>query len=929
MTPSSQLLPRTVAASLLFSVLGSSLFARELKVDARGGADYTTLAAAVAAAGAGDTLVIAKGSGPYRETLYIKQSGTAATPIVVEGNGETVTGFAPLVFQREGDTWTARLPQAFPTVIAFNGVRILQDAGGTFLGPVKLREDNRTVELLPGASPEGWEASARDCAVRVTGASHQVYRNLVATGGTNDGFNIHGDGKGLRFENITAANNLDEGFSAHDDTVCEILGGDFWGNDNGISNNLNTVMTATDITIHDNIGWGLGFSGNTVSHLANVQIWNNGMAQVRFESKASGTLKNVVAWAPSWVERPWTTYKESSTSRAAPTVFRGEAPLPSSELWQGSLQIGANPPPAFPKAKIAPPVATSITRPVAASPSSTPAAVTPAAVNASGVDVAALIRQAIKSGQPSLQIPAGIHRVSETILIDDARNLTIDGTGVTLVMTDGRRGLLRINRADRLQLRGFTLAYDPIRHTQATITRVAANSFDFAVQDGYPDLTPDYSRPPAHLFTAAGRRHPDAVDFYKPALTLATPRTGTATAPSSWPATLAAGDQVVFDRRELDRANAVEIRENKGPVLFEDFTVLDSPALGFAGRYCEAEVILRRVVIRPGPPPAGARQPRLFSTNADAVNFVQCRIGPRLEACDFSGMGDDSLNVHGYFLPVVRMLSPTVFLTALPNGPSDLVKPLRRGDALRIYEPGAFSVISGATFRSIRALPDVGDVTDAEMKVLYPIGLGRIFTVYQVELDAPAKLVAGQWFDCPAVNSGGFVVRDSYFHDHRGRGLRIMAGDGVVENNRFERLTKSAISVGPELGFWREAGWVKNLRITGNKIRDVGIDRSLAANGSYVPGAIGVFVHTQSGKPPYPPGNEDIVIENNLIEGSSVAGIHAYAAAGITIRGNTLRRTNLVRTAGSSDPVNHLVTTGPISTEGVAGVKLENNTVTP
>ncbi|MFA6286644.1 MAG: right-handed parallel beta-helix repeat-containing protein [Opitutaceae bacterium] len=891
-------------------IAGTTLAARDLVVDQRGGAPYKTLSSAAAEAAPGDTLIIAKGSGPYRETLFIKQSGTAGAPIVVDGNGETVTGFASLVFAREGYVWIARLPQAFPVVIAHKGARILQDAAGTFLGPIKLRADNRTIELLPGASPEGWEASDRDYAVRTAGASHHVYRNLVATGGANDGFNLHGAGKNLRFENITAANNLDEGFSAHDDTGCEILGGSFWGNDNGLSNNLNTVMTATDIKIHDNIGWGLGFSGNTVSHLTNVQIWNNGMAQVRFEGKSSGTLKEVIAWAPPWNSRPWTTYKESSTSKAAPTVFRGESPAPSPERWQGSLQIGTTQPPASPKTTGAP-IGPASTSPVAADPVA--------------VNIARLINDAIRSGRPSLKIPAGTHRVSETILIDDASNLSIDGTGVTLVMTDGRRGLLRINRADRLQLRGFTLAYDPLRHTQATITRASSGSFDFTVQDGYPDLTSDYVRPPAHLFNAAGRRHPDAFDFYKPSLALGSPRTGTATAPSSWPATLAAGDQVVFDRREIDRANAVEIRNNTGPVLFEDVTLLDSPALGFAGRYCEAEVILRRVVIRPGPLPAGATQPRLFSTNADAVNFVQCRVGPRLEACDFSGMGDDSLNVHGYFLPVVRVLSPTSFLTALPNGPGDFVKPLHRGDALRIYEPGAFSVIGAATFASIRALPDIGDVTVAEMKTLFPIGFTRVFTVYQVELDAPSRLVAGQWFDCPAVNSGGFIVRDSYFHDHRGRGLRIMAGDGVVENNRFERLTKSAISIGPELGFWREAGWVKNVRVSDNKIRDIGIDRSLAADGSYVPGAIGVFVHTQSGKPPYPPGNEDIIIENNLIDGSPVAGIHAYAARGLVIRNNTFLRTNLVRAAGTTDPTNLLLTSGPISTDGASTVTQEGN----
>jgi parallel beta-helix repeat protein len=156
-----------------------------------------------------------------------------------------------------------------------------------------------------------------------------------------------------------------------------------------------------------------------------------------------------------------------------------------------------------------------------------------------------------------------------------------------------------------------------------------------------------------------------------------------------------------------------------------------------------------------------------------------------------------------------------------------------------------------------------------------------------------------------------------------------MAGDGLIENNRFERLTKSAISIGHELGFWREAGWVKNLRITGNTLRDIGVDASLSAIGSYVPGAIGIFVRTENGKPPYPPGNENILIENNTIDGCSVAGIHVYAASGLVIRNNTLRNTNRVRAAGWTDPVNHLVTSGPISTEGVTGATLENNTVAP
>jgi parallel beta-helix repeat protein len=281
------------------------------------------------------------------------------------------------------------------------------------------------------------------------------------------------------------------------------------------------------------------------------------------------------------------------------------------------------------------------------------------------------------------------------------------------------------------------------------------------------------------------------------------------------------------------------------------------------------------------------------------------------------------------FLPVARVLSPTRFLTVYPYGVGGFVKPLRAGDTLRLYSQGDFAPAGEAVLASLTPLSDAAGFTAAEVAPLYPSYKSSKFTVYQVDLASPAPVAAGQWFDVPAVNGNGYIVRDSYFHDHRGRGLRLMASDGLVEKNRFERLTKSAISIGPELGFWREAGWVKNLRITGNTLRDIGVDASLAAEGSYVPGAIGIFVRNDTGKAPYPSGNDNIVIENNTIEGSSVAGIHAYAVRGLVIRNNTLRNTNLVRKAGTTDPATHLLTSGPVSTDGASDVRMEGNALRP
>jgi parallel beta-helix repeat protein len=544
-------------------------------------------------------------------------------------------------------------------------------------------------------------------------------------------------------------------------------------------------------------------------------------------------------------------------------------------------------------------------------------------------DIGQLIREAVKSGQPNLKLPSGTHRLSETLFVKDAHNLVIDGTGVTLVMTNHRQGILYLANCDRLAIRGLTLDYDPLPYVQATITKADRSAFEFTVHDGYPDITPDFSGAPTHLFSAEGKRHSDAFDFYRARIEVLSPRTGLARANGKWPASLAPGDKVVFDRRELDHTNAVEIRNNTGPVLLEDITLLSSPTLGFAGRYSEAPVTFRRVTLKPGPLPSGATEPRLFSSNADAINFIGCRQGPIIENCDLSGQGDDSLNIHGMFLPVARVLSPTRFLTAYPYGVGGFVKPLRSGDALRLYSPGDFAPAGAAVLASLTPLADAAGITAADITPLYPSYKSSKFTVYQVDLAAPATVTAGQWFDIPAINGNGYIVHDSYFHDHRGRGLRLMASDGLVENNRFERLTKSAVSIGPELGFWREAGWVKNLRITGNTLRDIGVDQSLAADGSYVPGAIGIFVRNDIGKAPYPAGNDNIVIENNTIDGSSVAGIHAYAVRGVVIRNNTLRNTNLVRKAGTTDPTTHLLTSGPISIDSTSAVTLKDNTLLP
>lgn len=308
---------------------------RELLVDRRGGAPFRTIAAAVEQARPGDTIRLASGSGPYREMLYIRHSGQEGKPIIFDGGGETVTGFEPLTgFRQEGGKWICDLkpilsnlkgvqgfanqdgiwrndafPKAVPTVLTYRGERLTQGAkDGQFTRYARLSDDGGTLILDEGVSPEGWEIAVRPHVVRVLNVSHHIYRNLRASGSLNDGFNLHGAGADLVFENVEAFHNLDEGFSGHDQIHCRIEKGDFWGNDNGLYGSQEELV-ASDVEIHDNLGYGFGSSGGRAA-LSHSKVWANGMCQI-VQSAGTIVYEDVTVYDQMRPERPWLTVQES------------------------------------------------------------------------------------------------------------------------------------------------------------------------------------------------------------------------------------------------------------------------------------------------------------------------------------------------------------------------------------------------------------------------------------------------------------------------------------------------------------------------------------------------------------------------------------------------------------------------------------------
>ncbi|MES2682389.1 MAG: Calx-beta domain-containing protein [Pseudomonadota bacterium] len=298
---------------------------------------YTSIAAAVVDVVPGDTIKLVPGTGPYRETVNIDVTGTQEAPIVFDGSGETVTGFEPFQFTYNGTTaqWEYVLPAPIPNgtpgtvdkpfrhLVTYQGQRLLLLSGTT-----KFTSDFATVSadgtrlILGNASAsEGWEIGTRKFVMRIDGFMgtsanpipkrfFHVYRNVSATGSTQDGFNVHGTGTNLVYENIKGYNNWDEGFSSHDYVECSIDGGSFWANDNGLLNQstANLAFHANNIRSMGNLGFGIAMRQG-VNRLTNSVAWDNGIQNISLGGSLTG-YSNVTYESRS-ATRLFTAYQES------------------------------------------------------------------------------------------------------------------------------------------------------------------------------------------------------------------------------------------------------------------------------------------------------------------------------------------------------------------------------------------------------------------------------------------------------------------------------------------------------------------------------------------------------------------------------------------------------------------------------------------
>ena len=290
-------------------------------------------------------------------------------------------------------------------------------------------------------------------------------------------------------------------------------------------------------------------------------------------------------------------------------------------------------------------------------------------------------------------------------------------------------------------------------------------------------------------------------------------------------------------------------------ITLERVTIYGCPGHGFlsSGNVHHLHFDHCRILPRPG-------TPRSVSVSVDCLHVGNSQGWFIIEDCDFSGAGDDCINLHDNSSMGVRRLSAHQLLAlrvqerTLQFAPGSKIE-LRRPDLSPI---GYTSLVTAAEYH------------EAERTCILTLE-----DPLPEELD-PESIVFNRSF-----HTDHYIIRNCRFTNNRARGALLQGSHGLVENNLFENLQGAAIQI--ETGCenrWSEGQGVTDLLIQKNIIRHCDLNAWQMA-------VIYMGVYLPAGRTDYPIFQDVEICHNTIIDCPRLAGFFS-SCRNVQIHDNTI-----------------------------------------
>ncbi len=217
------------------------------------------------------------------------------------------------------------------------------------------------------------------------------------------------------------------------------------------------------------------------------------------------------------------------------------------------------------------------------------------------------------------------------------------------------------------------------------------------------------------------------------------------------------GEEVIV-RHYVYEAQAVSIYgKTAADIACENITIYGFPGVGFSVQGQRGFRLSGCKIMQ--------KAGRPISAAADGSHFVNTHGDILVEDCDFSGQGDDSLNITSLWLHVTQVVNSKTLV--LSRGPyNDLL--VQQGSQLKLAKASNLSELARLNVTAVSYNPTTGN-----------------FTV-TVDQNLPANLAVGDLAIDLSQSNPRFLIRRNYFHNHRSNGMLIQSPNGVCRTTGWK-----------------------------------------------------------------------------------------------------------------------------------------------
>ncbi len=466
------------------------------------------------------------------------------------------------------------------------------------------------------------------------------------------------------------------------------------------------------------------------------------------------------------------------------------------------------------------------------------------------------------------------------ILIDNMTNFNLDGDGSLFVMHD-RMQPVTIDHSKQISLKNFSVDWDIPLTAQGEVVKISTEYFDVRINK----LESPYVIEKGKLvFVGEGWKSPlfeimefqsdtkyvepytgddqalghDWYNYQVQEIESGVVRFSRAGGFLRYPVL---GNWLVLRHSKRDHAG-IFLLDSKD-IHLDNINIHHTAGLGILSQYTE-NISFNKVKVIPN-----KQKGRFLSGHDDGFHFMGCKGLIKVENCEWAGLMDDPINIHGTCVRIIDLISATEIKCKFMHPQS---KGMLWGKAGEIV-----SFIENKSMRSLA----IGEIKSLKV-------LNKTEFIVEFIKPTPSLLKVGAALE-NLTWTPNVEIRNSVLGSCRARGLLISTpGKVVIEDNIFES-SGSAILIAGDANQWYESGAVKDVLIRNNEFRYI----CMSSMYQFCEGIISVSPEIPQPDSKYP-FHRNIRIENNTFHPFDYPILFAKSVDGLSFTGNKLIRSKKI-----------------------------------